>query len=86
MVLGTASTAYFGIGPASVRVQLFAGLTSASLARVPIGTAGNQPYGLNTGSISDQPANPNLLVESRSRNINGSSVNLSAYFEGSKAP
>jgi hypothetical protein len=49
-VLGTASTAHFGIGPASVRIYLFAGLTSSSLSPVLIGTGADQPYVLNTAS------------------------------------
>jgi hypothetical protein len=49
-VLGTASTAYFGIGPASVQIRLFAGLTSNSLQPMLIGSAGNQEYVLNTAS------------------------------------
>lgn len=49
-VLGTASTATFGIGPASVRIQLFAGLTSTSLSPVLIGTGANQLYVTNTAS------------------------------------
>jgi len=48
--LGTASTAAFGIGPASVQVSLTAGLTSSSLAPVLIGTAANAPFVLNTAS------------------------------------
>jgi hypothetical protein len=50
VVLGTASTATFGIGPASVRISLFAGLSSSSLAPVLIGTAANQTYVTNTTS------------------------------------
>lgn len=46
-VLGTASTATFGIGPASVRIQLYAGLTSSSLAPVLIGTGANQLFVTN---------------------------------------
>lgn len=53
VVLGTASTATFGIGPASTRIQLFAGLTSTSLSPVLIGTgAGNLAYVTNTASTS----------------------------------
>jgi hypothetical protein len=50
VILGTASTAQFTIGPASVQVRLFAGLTSTSLAPVLIGTAANQEFVLNTAS------------------------------------
>lgn len=50
LVLGTASTATFGFGPASVRVQLFAGLDSAALAPVLIGALANQLYVTNTTS------------------------------------
>jgi hypothetical protein len=50
-VLGTASTANFGIGPASARISLFAGLTSSSLAPVLIGTAANQTSVTNSGSL-----------------------------------
>lgn len=50
-ILGTASTAAFGFGPASVRIQLFAGLTSSSLSPVLIGSAGNLNYSVtNTAS------------------------------------
>jgi hypothetical protein len=49
-VLGTASTATFGIGPASVRIQLYAGLTSSSLSPVLIGTGANQLYVTNTAT------------------------------------
>lgn len=49
-VVGTASTANFGIGPASVRIQLFAGLTSSSLSPVLIGTGANQTVVSNTAS------------------------------------
>jgi hypothetical protein len=50
VILGTASTALFGIGPASVEIRLFAGLTSSSLQPVLIGTAANQEFVLNTSS------------------------------------
>jgi hypothetical protein len=43
LLLGTASTAQFGIGPGSTIIQLYAGLTSSSLAPVLIGTT--LPYG-----------------------------------------
>jgi len=49
-VLGTASTAHFGIGPASAWVQLYAGLTSSSLSPVLIGSGANQLYVTNTAS------------------------------------
>jgi hypothetical protein len=49
-ILGTGSTAAFGIGPASVRISLFAGLSSGSLSPVLIGTAANQTYVTNTAS------------------------------------
>jgi hypothetical protein len=49
-VLGTASTAGFGIGPASVRISLFAGLSSGSLSPVLIGTGANQSMVTNTAS------------------------------------
>jgi hypothetical protein len=49
-ILGTGSTALFGIGPASVQVYLWAGLTSSSLAPVLIGTAANAAFVLNTSS------------------------------------
>jgi hypothetical protein len=47
MILGTASTAQFGIGPGSTQIRLFAGLTSSSLSPVLVGTA-NAEYVLNT--------------------------------------
>src|SRR5882672_1080357 len=50
LVLGTASTSQYGIGPASVQVSLMAGLTSSSLTLVLIGTAANAPFVLNTAS------------------------------------
>jgi hypothetical protein len=50
VILGTASTALFGFGPASVEIRLFAGLSSSSLAPVMIGTAANQEFVLNTPS------------------------------------
>jgi hypothetical protein len=49
-ILGTASTAAFGIGPGSVQIRLFAGLTSSSLSPVLIGTAADQQFVLNTTS------------------------------------
>jgi hypothetical protein len=51
VLLGMASTAKFGFGPASVRIQLFAGLTSSSLTPVLIGSQANQPYVTNTASV-----------------------------------
>ena len=50
VVLGTASTATFGIGPASAQIRLFAGTSSTSLSPVLIGTAADQPFVLNTSS------------------------------------
>jgi hypothetical protein len=50
VVLGTASTALFGFGPASMQIRLFAGLTSTSLSPVLIGTAADQQFVLNTTS------------------------------------
>jgi hypothetical protein len=49
-ILGTGSTANFGIGPASVQVYLWAGLTSSSLSPVLVGTAANGAFVLNTAS------------------------------------
>jgi hypothetical protein len=51
-VLGTASTNVFRIGPASTRIQLYAGLTAASLAPVMIGTGANQTFVTNSASTS----------------------------------
>lgn len=51
-ILGTASTAQFGLGPASVEVRLYAGLTSSSLAPVMIGTAANVEFVLNTANTA----------------------------------
>lgn len=48
--LGTASTAQFGIGPASVRVELLAGLTSTSLSAVLVGSSSSWAYATNTAS------------------------------------
>lgn len=42
VILGTASTAQFGIGPASTQIRLFAGTDSASLSPVLVGTAATQ--------------------------------------------
>lgn len=57
LILGTASTAMFGIGPASVRIQLYASLNSSDLsglfpplAPVLIGTGANQTSVTNTAS------------------------------------
>lgn len=57
LVLGTASTAAFGIGPASVRIQLYASLNSSDLgglfppgAPVLIGIGANQASVTNTAS------------------------------------
>lgn len=55
VTLGTASTALFGIGPASARIQLFAGLTSSSLSPVLIGTGGNLTSVTNSGSTAALP-------------------------------
>jgi hypothetical protein len=49
VILGTTSTAQFGIGPASTQVRLFAGLTSTSLSPVLVGT-GLTEFVLNTAS------------------------------------
>jgi hypothetical protein len=49
-ILGTASTAIFGVGPASARIQLLAGLTSSSLSPVLVGTAANWNFVTNTAS------------------------------------
>jgi hypothetical protein len=51
-VLGTASTAHFGIGPASAQVLLLAGLTSTSLSPVLIGTGADQPFVLNSANTT----------------------------------
>jgi hypothetical protein len=51
VLLGTASTALFGIGPGSVRVSLAAGLSSASLSPVLIGTGANQSFVTNSASL-----------------------------------
>jgi hypothetical protein len=51
VILGTTSTAQFGIGPASAQIRLFAGLTSTSLAPVLIGTSTpGVEFVLNTSS------------------------------------
>jgi hypothetical protein len=50
VILGTASTAQFGVGPASAQIRLFAGATSSSLSPVLIGTAADQAFILNTAS------------------------------------
>jgi len=53
VVLGTASTALFGFGPASAQIQLFAGLTSTDLTLVQIGSAANAAFVLNNaGTIA----------------------------------
>jgi hypothetical protein len=49
-VLGTASTANFGVGPASARIQLLAGLTSSSLAPVLVGSTASWNFVTNTAS------------------------------------
>lgn len=46
-VLGTASTATFGIGPASVRVELLAGTSSGSLSSILVGINHDVPYVTN---------------------------------------
>jgi hypothetical protein len=52
-VLGTASTAAFGIGPASVRVELLAGTSSGSLASVLVGIDHNVAYVTNySGTVA----------------------------------
>jgi hypothetical protein len=50
VILGTASTAAYGIGPASVRVTLYAGLTSSTMSPVSVGTCACLPYVTNTSS------------------------------------
>jgi hypothetical protein len=52
VVLGTASTAAFGFGPASAQIRLFAGLTSTSLAPVLIGSGANLEFVLNTANTA----------------------------------
>jgi len=49
-VLGTTSTAYFGVGPASASIRLFAGYTSSALIPVLVGTANNEQLVKNTSS------------------------------------
>jgi hypothetical protein len=49
-IIGTASTARFGVGPGSMEIRLFAGLTPWSLAPVPIGSGANQEFVLNSSS------------------------------------
>ena len=49
-VLGTASTATFGFGPASAQIRLFAGLTSVALSPVLIGSGADQPFVSNSAS------------------------------------
>jgi hypothetical protein len=52
-ILGTASTATFGIGPASVRVELLAGPTLELLAPVLIGINADAPYVTNySGTVA----------------------------------
>jgi hypothetical protein len=51
-ILGTASTATFGIGPASVQIRLYGGATSTTLAPLLIGTAGTAEYVLNSGNTT----------------------------------
>lgn len=63
--LGNASTATFGIGPASVRVELFAGLSSAHLTPVLIGSTANAWLVTNTA---------NDYVEGAQGSFNGGSV------------
>jgi hypothetical protein len=50
-VIGTATTAQFGIGPASMQIRLYAGLTPEDLSPVLIGTTANLEFVLNTASI-----------------------------------
>jgi hypothetical protein len=91
-VLGTASTATFGIGPASVRISLFAGLNSTSLAQVLIGSTANQLYVTNTASTAASfqglfAGGNNLVLpfdgtqpvylQFRADSINGSYINFS---------
>lgn len=52
VILGTASTATWGIGPASVRVTLYAGLTTSTMSPVSIGTCVCLPYVTNTASTA----------------------------------
>lgn len=49
-ILGTASTATFGVGPASARIQLLAGLTSSSLSPVLVGPTASWNFVTNTAS------------------------------------
>lgn len=51
VILGTASTNTFGIGPAAAQIQLFAGLSSSSLSSVLIGTGANLDFVRNTTSL-----------------------------------
>jgi hypothetical protein len=51
-VLGTASTAAFGIGPGSSQIRLFAGLSSSTLSQVMVGTGLTEFVLNNTGTIS----------------------------------
>jgi hypothetical protein len=49
-ILGTDSTAFFGIGPASARIELLAGTTAGTLSPIPIGAFdANLPYITNYG-------------------------------------
>jgi hypothetical protein len=51
-ILGTASTATFGIGPASVRVELLAGTTANNLFPLLIGNNESLPFVTNTANAT----------------------------------
>lgn len=75
-ILGTASTAAFGIGPASTRIQLFAGLSSGSLSPVLIGTT--TPFGTLT-SVTNTSSG---IASAQGTFPGGSNLGLAA-FDGS---
>ena len=72
--LGTASTAQFGIGPASVRVELLAGLTTSSMSAVLVGSASNWAYATNNAST---------LAAAQGLVPGGTGVVLPAPYDGS---
>lgn len=73
-ILGTASTAIFGIGPLSTRVTLFAGLTADSLTPVLIGTS--LPYGTFT-SVTN--SGNTALAAAQGTFPGGSNLGLQGY-------
>jgi hypothetical protein len=69
-ILGTASTATFGYGPASAQIRLYGGATSSSLAPLLIGTGANAAFVPNSANST--------LASAQGTFPGGSTLNIGA--------